>query len=180
MKGVTKAEWLQKGLEILETEGAQALLVERLARALGISKSGFYWHFKDREDLRTQIVDYWTHEFTEVVTSNPNLRKRGPRERLRKVMEMILDHDLTRYETVMRVWAEEDPAIARRVFGVYRQRMDFIRAIFREMGFGEDDAEMRTRLFLCYHTWERSTFKAVSKKALRRQIPMRLALLTRK
>ena len=180
MKRISKAEWLQKALDLLEAEGVEAIRVQRLARELGISKSGFYWHFKDREDLRAQMVDYWVHEFNEVVTANSTLREGDPRERLERTMLMILDNDLTRYELPMRAWAEADRGINRRVAQAYRNRLVFLREIFRDLGFAGDELEMRARLLLCHGTWERTTFPKESKKSLRKLIKRRADLLARK
>lgn len=180
MKRVSKVEWLQTALGLLEAEGVEAIRVERIARVLGVSKSGFYWHFKDRDDLRTQMVDYWAHEFSEVVTANPKILQGTPRKRLQQTMEILLDHDLTIYEVPMRTWAETDPVIAKRVRQVYRQRMEYLTQIFRDLGFSGDELEMRTRLFFCYHTFERAIFSKDSKKSLRKLIGSRVALLAAK
>jgi AcrR family transcriptional regulator len=180
MKRVSKAEWLQTALKLLEAEGVEAIRVERIARELGISRSGFYWHFKDRDDLRAQMVEYWAHEFSEVVTANAMILEGPPRKRLEQTMEMLLDNDLTRYEAPIHAWANADPAIASRVRQVYRQRMEFLRQIFRDLGFAGDELEMRTRLFFCYHTWERTMFSKDPKKSLRKLIRSRVALLTQK
>ena len=165
MKRVSKAEWLQTALKLLDSEGVEAIRVDRIARELGISRSGFYWHFKNRDDLRTQIVDYWAHEFSEVVTAIPAILEGPPRQRLERTMEMLLEHDLTIYEVAIRTWAETDPVIANRLRLVYRQRMDYIRQIFRDLGFDGDELEMRTRLFFCYHTFERAIFPTDSRMA---------------
>lgn len=177
---VSKHEWLEKGLELLEREGIGAVSVDRLARELKISRSGFYWHFRDRAELCEAMLDFWAHEFTKIVTYNPELGKGSPKERLRTVMEMILELDLTRYEVALRAWADVDPAVGKRVRKVYELRDEFTRGLFAEMGFSGAELEMRTRLFVCYHSWERPMFSKVSKKALRELIPRRLALLTRK
>ena len=179
-KRVSKAQWLQTALSLLEAEGVEAIRVERIARELGISKSGFYWHFKDREDLRRQMIDYWAHEFTEVLTANPMLLEGDPKDRLEKTMMTILDYDLTRYEVPMRAWAAADASIARSVQKIYQLRLDFLRKIFRDLGFKGDELEMRTRLFTCYHTWERPMFSNDSKKTLRKLIKLRVDLLCRK
>ncbi|MHC4350247.1 MAG: TetR/AcrR family transcriptional regulator, partial [Planctomycetota bacterium] len=47
----SKAHWFQAALAALAREGIQGVRVERLARDLGVAKSGFYWHFRDRDDL---------------------------------------------------------------------------------------------------------------------------------
>jgi len=180
MKRVSKAEWLQKALDLLGAEGVEAIRVERIARELGISKSGFYWHFKDRDDLRAQIVDYWAHEFSEVVTANPEILEGPPRKRLEQAMEIFITNDLTVYEAPIYAWAEAEPTIATRLRQVYQQRLDFIRQIFRDLGFAGDELEMRTRLFFCYHTWERAMFPKESKKSLRNLIKRRADLLAKK
>ena len=63
-KRTTKADWFEAALRVLRTEGHSSVRVERLARDLDISKSGFYWHFRDRRDLELQLLDYWAHEYT--------------------------------------------------------------------------------------------------------------------
>ena len=177
---VSKHEWLEKGLELLESEGIAAVRIDRLARELKTSRSGFYWHFKDRAELCESMLAYWAHEFTEIVTHNPELAKGPPKERLRKMMEMIFDLDLTRFDVPMRAWADADPAVAKQVRKVYEIRDQFSRGLFAEMGFTGAELEMRTHLFVCYQSWECSMFSKLSKKALRELIPQRLELLTRK
>jgi AcrR family transcriptional regulator len=68
-RGVSKEEWLEAGLEAIGKGGVSGLTVKGLARKLGIAKAGFYWHFKNRDDMLRQLLDYWTHQLTEVVTS---------------------------------------------------------------------------------------------------------------
>lgn len=179
-KRVSKQDWLEKGLEVLEREGASGVHVECMARELGVAKSGFYWHFQDRADLLRQMLDYWAHEYTEVATENPELLRASPEERLRLTMHMILEHDLGGLDTSMRAWAERDPEVARVVRKVYDMRSEFIGGAFAELGFTGEDLEMRTRLFVVYHSWERTTFWKDSKKKLRSLIDRRLKLLLRK
>ena len=81
---VTKAQWLDMALEVLETDGVAGVRIEVLAKRLEISKSGFYWHFKNRDHLLKDMLDYWTHELTEVATENPELLTLKPKSRLIK------------------------------------------------------------------------------------------------
>jgi len=69
--GVSRAEWLQASAKILESHSIVDVKIESLARALNVSKSGFYWHFKNRNELLDHLLGYWLHEVTEVITENP-------------------------------------------------------------------------------------------------------------
>ena len=178
--GVSKAEWLEAGLQVLSEGGVSNLTVEGLAKSLNIAKSGFYWHFRNRDDLLRQLVDYWTHEITEVVTSNPEIFKLNPKIRLMRTAEIILDYDLTRYEIAIRRWGLRDAGAARAVRKVNRLRLDFARTTFSELGFKGDDLEVRALMFVCYHTWESLMFGEISRKKRRNLISRRIELLTRK
>ena len=49
-------EWIRAGLEVLMSEGAEAVAVETLARKLSVTKGSFYWHFKSRRELLTSLL----------------------------------------------------------------------------------------------------------------------------
>ncbi len=180
MKRVSKARWLEKALDVLETDGVTGVRVEVLAKHLGISKSGFYWHFKDRDDLLRQVLDYWTEELTKVASSNEALQKTKPKNRLIELARMILNYDLARYEIPIRQWALQDSVAASAVKKVNHLRLDFVREAFSELGFKGEDLEMRTMLFVCYHTWESPMFREISRKRRGGQIARRIEFLTKK
>jgi AcrR family transcriptional regulator len=179
-KRISKAEWLALALEVLATEGVQGVRIERLARDLGIAKAGFYWHFRDRRDLLQSILDYWAHEFTAVITENPELLEGDPKQRLYRTMVMILDHDLTKYDLAIRDWGAHDPAAAKAVQLVYRMRLQFVRSIFSDLGFRGQQLEMRTRLFVCYHSWELAMFDDLARDERRKLLRLRHKLLVTK
>ena len=65
-------------------------------------------------------------------------------------MRLVLSKRLDRFEMPVRAWAQQNPALAPLVRRVDRHRISFVRSLFLEMGFDEDEAEMRTRIFLTY------------------------------
>ena len=164
IKRISKDQWLAKALETLETSGVEAIKIEKLAKALGISRSGFYWHFKNRQDLLEHLLDFWVSEYTGVVTDNPELMKLDPQKQLLMTMEMIRDKHLSKFDLAMTLWAKSDSKIRKVVNKVVKMRLNYIRTIFSELGFEGDDLEMRTRLFVCYHTWEDTIFPDLSSK----------------
>jgi hypothetical protein len=93
-----------------------------------------------------QLLDYWTHQLTEVVTSNVELLKLGPRERLIKTAQMILDYDLSKYDLAVREWALQKPEVAKVVRKVNRFRLDFVRQALSELGFDDKEQEIRAML----------------------------------
>jgi len=177
---VSKDEWLATALDELESGGIEAVRVERLAKILSISKSGFYHHFKDRRDLHRSLLDYWIHEFTEVVTSNPLLQQGDPKAKLEKAMQMIQELDLAKYDLAIRAWAKHDELARTAVQRVTKNRLEFIRHIYSEMGLKGDELEMRTWLFVCYHTWESSIFGDMPLRKRTRLRKARLKFLTKK
>jgi AcrR family transcriptional regulator len=164
----------------LSKQGVAGLTVEGLAKGLGIAKAGFYWHFKDREDLLRQLLDYWIQELTETVTANVEVLALEPKSRLTKAAELVLERDLGRYDMAIRQFALVDARADRVARKANRMRLDFARGAFCKLGFTGDDLDMRAMLFVCYHTWESSMFREISRKRRRELIAKRLDLLTSK
>ena len=178
-KRVSKAEWLEAALNALERDGIDGVKIERLARTLGIAKSGFYWHFRDRLDLLDELLKYWDEEFTGIIAANPEIREMPARERLRTIMELVLEHDLSRYDSAIEAWARCDPRAARVFRRVYRNRLKFLRQAFRDLGLGDEEATMRGRLFVVNESFQRNLLHTESKASLRRLTERRLDLYTR-
>src|SRR5213083_1311057 len=54
-----RASWIDEGLLALAVGGPDAVRIESLAEALGVTKGGFYWHFDDRRALLEEMLDAW-------------------------------------------------------------------------------------------------------------------------
>jgi AcrR family transcriptional regulator len=48
--------WVEEGYKLFAEEGLEGIQVERLARILGLNKSGFYHHFGDLEGFCTELL----------------------------------------------------------------------------------------------------------------------------
>ena len=156
-KGISKNQWLIKALDLLESKGFEAVKVEQLAKLLGTSRSGFYWHFKNRQDLLQHLLDYWVVEYTSILIDDLEIKKLDADNRLLAAMKMIRNEKLTKYDLAMNAWGKTDPQVYEAVKKVIQMRFDFSREIFVELGFEGDELEMRTQLFTCYHCWEEVT-----------------------
>jgi AcrR family transcriptional regulator len=179
-RGVSKAEWIEQSLNTLAEGNINDVTIVAVARSLGISKAGFYWHFNSRAELLDEILKSWIHEVTEVVTSNKLIDKIQPKKRLVKLAEMLLDYDLGRYEMPIRQWARKDESARKAVRRADKIRFSYIRRAFEELGFMGEELELRTMLYIGYHSGEGIFLNIISKKARRRLIQRRIDLLTSK
>lgn len=175
---VSRDQWLKTALDRFAKTGEEGLRVEVLARELGIAKSGFYWHFKDRDDFLKQLLAYWSHEYTEVVTKNPLLLMAEPRQRLLMIMTLVFEQNLIEFDAAFQVWSNKEPEIAKKVRKVVDSRLRFAGTALEELGFKGDDLKMRTRAFIGFITSERQIFgpnKAASSRHREQYLDMLLA-----
>ena len=140
-----RAAWIEAALSALAAGGPEAVRVEALATSLGVSKGGFYWHFKDRRALLAEMLDSWEKAGTEEVIAQFEGREGDPREKLRQLFEMSPSADFE-VELAVRDWARRDPDVAARLPRIDRRRMEFFRSLFREFCSGEDEVEARSTL----------------------------------
>jgi AcrR family transcriptional regulator len=174
---VTKDQWLAAALELFTQGGEPAVNIEQLAREVGVAKAGFYWHFKNRADVLKQLLDFWAHEYTEVVTENTLLQELPPREKLFVTMQMIHDDNLAGMDMHFHVWAMKDTQVAKKVRAVIDKRVKFVKSIFAEAGFTGDELEMRTRLCVAHESNELLMFKKMSKSQISKFRERRCRLL---
>ncbi|MDC0936945.1 TetR/AcrR family transcriptional regulator [Pirellulales bacterium] len=182
----TKAEprlnpeaWLGRALEVLREEGIQGVRVERVARDLGVTKGSFYWHFKDRPDLHRSILRYWTEQYNDVVVENREFLDTEPAKGLLAAITRVREEGLDKYELAMRAWADHDSEADEVVRAAYEKRSAFVRGFFTRLGFRGLDAEVRTRLTLCYLSWEPNMYPDESEARRLNLLKFQHNLLTR-
>ncbi len=179
-RGVSKAQWLEAALDTLCEGSVAGITILSLAKKLGISRAGFYWHFEDRDDLLRQLLDYWVHEITEVITANKDILAQPPRERLVYTAQLILKHQLARYEIGIQQWGLIDKGAARALKKVGKMKMNFVECALKELGFEGDELQMRAMLFVCYHNWEVFTFGDMSRARRQELITRRVDFITQR
>jgi AcrR family transcriptional regulator len=174
---VSRSDWLEAGLTALATGGVRSVRVDALAKQLGVARSGFYWHFEDRDGLLAAMLDYWTRELTELVTRNPRILSMPATDRLLAIAHMVINHDLGRYDEAIRQWAREDPSVERLARRTFDLRLDIFEETFAELGFEGDELEMRVRLFSVYQAAEGAAIPPMSKAKRRRLAEIRVRMM---
>ena len=172
---LSREQWLARALDVLAKDGGAKLRIDRLVKDLGVTKGSFYWHFKDRDDFVASLTAYWADYSTQQIIDKVGQAKGNAKEKLSALVEAVFSEKLSRYELVMRAWAAREPRVAGVVRKVDEQRLEFIGALFFEMGFRGRVLEDRTRAFVCYMTGELVISVSESRKKQREAMKERLA-----
>jgi len=148
----SRDDWLALALDVLADEGRAKIEIEYLAKKLGVTKGSFYSHFSDRRDFVASVAFYWADTLTATVLDNLSQTKESGEEKLLLLMRAIKDHELEKYDIVMRAWALDEPLVAEQVEKVDKARFEYIKSVFSEIGFTEDELEIRSMIFQVYHS----------------------------
>ena len=137
-----RSAWVEEGLRALAEGGPDAVRVEALARRLGVSKGGFYWHFDDRGALLDEVLETWERRVVDEVVDVVESGGGDARARLASLFSMVTSGVRTS-DLAIRDWARRDRAVARRLRRVDNRRMDYMRGLFSEFCPDEGDVEAR-------------------------------------
>ncbi|MEM6995620.1 MAG: TetR/AcrR family transcriptional regulator [Myxococcota bacterium] len=141
-----KQAWIDAAVGALAAGGVEAVRVERLARALGVTKGSFYWHFADRGALLESVVDAWEAAGTEAVIAAVEAGGGDARARARALWAQTSGDDNLTAELALRDWGRRDPAIAARIQRVDNRRMGYLRSLLGELFGDTDDIEAKAML----------------------------------
>lgn len=119
--------------------------VEALATGLGVSKGGFYWHFKDRQALLEEMLDTWEKAVVEDVIARIESQPADPRAKLRQLFELAPSVDFA-VELALRDWSRRDVDVAERLHRIDNRRMEYLRSLFGQFCANENDVEARSML----------------------------------
>jgi AcrR family transcriptional regulator len=138
--------WVEEGLRALADGGPDAVRVEVLAHALGVTKGGFYGHFADRNALLEEMLDTWERKATDEALERVQRKGGDIRTRLRRAGVLTFSRELLPVDLAIRDWARRDQAAAERLRRVDNRRMEYLRSLFGALGVDEAEAEARSML----------------------------------
>jgi len=154
-----RSSWIDEGLRALAAGGPDAVRIEPLAQALGVTKGGFYWHFDDRRALLEEMLDTWERVMLDEVIESVESEAGDARARLRRLFALAASSgELLRIDLAVRDWARRDQTVAERLRRVDNSRMDYMRSLFGDFCPDEDDVE--ARCMLAFSLWIGNHFMA--------------------
>lgn len=144
---LTAAHWIEAALQVLVTNGIEAVQITTLSRALKVTRGSFYWHFDTRDDLLSALVTEWrarnTGVMVDAIADAATLD-----EGILELFAVWVDH--TRFDPqldgAIRAWAKRDPALSRTLKEEDSARIDTIASFFGVHGYSSQEAFIRARV----------------------------------
>ncbi|HEY2204054.1 MAG TPA: TetR/AcrR family transcriptional regulator [Pseudonocardia sp.] len=155
---LSRHDWTGEALRALGEGGLPAVAIEPLAARLGATKGSGYWHFRNRDDLIAATVERWEQAHTDAVIATVDLapshstatatahRATGALDRLRELLRVVLGRTGPFAVELALLAAADHPLVAPTLARVTRRRIDYLAALFAELGFDPVAAARRARL----------------------------------
>jgi AcrR family transcriptional regulator len=154
-----RGKWIDEGLRALAAGGPDAVRIELLAKALGVSKGGFYWYFEDRRALLEEMLDTWERAGSEEVIERIERAGGDAKAKLRRLFALASSsEDLLRVELAVRDWSRHEQTVAERLRRVDNRRMEYMRSLFS--AFCPEEADVEARCMLVAALWIGNHFVA--------------------
>ena len=137
-------DWLEQGLKTLAKSGFTALKAERLAKAMGVSRGSFYWHFADIAAFHAAILKYWREVAAEQIIANLEAAS-DHEDPVSLLLRQAFGGKLA-LEKAVRSWATLDPLARGAVQAIDRRRLGYIESLLRASGLSPGVARARAQI----------------------------------
>ena len=144
MAAVTRTpdEWADAALEAFAEGGVRAASIPAIARALGVTKGSFYWHFRSFDDLLDAAMHRWEERDKAVLDA---LRGIEPRARLVGLFDEAMQASQAQALFVA-LSGSSMPIVSAAIRRMSARRVRFLRDAYRDLGFTEGKAQERALL----------------------------------
>ena len=140
-----RSTWIEAGLRALAAGGPDAVRIDSLAKTLGVTRGGFYWHFTDRRELLDEMLDTWERATIDEVIERVEGQGGDPEARLLRLLGLT-SPGVVAVDLAVRDWARHEQEVAGRLRRIDNRRMDYLRFQFRELCADEEEVEARSML----------------------------------
>jgi AcrR family transcriptional regulator len=137
-------DWLDQGLKVLATRGFTALKAEPLAKAMGVSRGSFYWHFADIGAFHAAILGRWREVAAEQIIANVEAAS-GNGTPIQLLLRQAFSGKPA-LENAVRTWATVDPVARAAVQAIDRRRLGYVENLLRASGLSDDVARARAQI----------------------------------
>ncbi len=141
---LSATDWVDQGLKTLATRGFTALKAEPLAKAMGVSRGSFYWHFADIGAFHAAILARWHEVAAEQIIANVEAASKDENP-LALLLRRVFGERLM-LERAVRTWASVDPAARAAVQAIDRRRLGYVEGLLTQSGLSADVARARAQI----------------------------------
>jgi AcrR family transcriptional regulator len=139
--------WLQAAYDCLLESGVDSVKILPLAKKLNLSRTSFYWFFKDREELLAALVARWREKNTGSIVKQAQAYAESLAEAMLNVFDCWLNSDLfdAKFEFAVRSWALQSDELLAEVRDADLTRLEALKQMFIRFGHSEITADARAR-----------------------------------
>jgi AcrR family transcriptional regulator len=137
-------DWLDQGLKVLAQSGFTALKAEPLAKAMGVSRGSFYWHFADIGTYHAAILRHWREVAAEQIIAG--LEAASKHESPLPLLLRGAFGGKPALENAVRTWATLDPTARKAVQAIDRRRLNYVESLLGRSGLAPDVARARAQI----------------------------------
>jgi AcrR family transcriptional regulator len=137
-------DWLDQGLKVLAAKGFTALKAEPMAKAMGVSRGSFYWHFADIGAFHTKLLAHWREVAAEQVITSVEAAVTD--EQPLAVLLCRTFSGRLALEKAVRSWAATDAGARNAVQAIDRRRLDYVASLIAAEGLVSEIAQARAQI----------------------------------
>ncbi|RFB78994.1 TetR/AcrR family transcriptional regulator [Methylovirgula sp. 4M-Z18] len=143
----SREAWIEAAYGSLLDSGVDSVKILPLANKLRLSRTSFYWFFKDREELLAALVARWREHNTGSIIKQSEAYAESLAEAMLNVFDCWLNNELfdSKFEFAIRSWALQSAEILEQIREVDQIRLEALKRMFMRFGLSELNADVRAR-----------------------------------
>lgn len=139
--------WLEAAYDSLIRNGVDSVRIMPLSERVKLSRTSFYWFFKDRDALLRALLERWKSKNTANLVRQTEAYSESITEAILNVFDCWLDSRLfdSKFEFAVRNWAQRSDDVAAEIAEADKQRIEALTAMFVRFGYKPIPADVRSR-----------------------------------
>ena len=144
---VSREDWLLAAVRFLVEQGIENVRILTLAQELDVSRSSFYWYFRDRDDLLDALLEHWRLTNTSAILEQAGKPAATVAQAVMNVFDCWRDSRLfdPQLDFAVREWGRRSPGICAAVMQADADRIEALTAMFARYGDPAKVAIVRAR-----------------------------------
>jgi len=144
---LNRDDWIEAALNLLLKEGIYSVQVTTLAKALGVTRGSFYWHFETRDQLLDSLIAEWRARNTQVIVKAV-AESESLEAGILDLFSIWSDHRQfdPELDKAIRNWSNSSPQVWELLQQEDESRVDAIAGFFSRFDYTPNEAFIRARI----------------------------------